>query len=97
MRDSEIYKLINTGMENVQKALGVRMMMYERLIKEITEQLGGYILLINSIPVYGILLRKLVEKYIRRYQKILKVESIKLYQKQKKEKEKENELDKHIK
>ena len=85
MRDNQIYAVINEAAENVQKAVGTRMMLYERLIKEICEQLGGIFLLINSIPIVGILLRKLIERYIRRYQKILQAESIKLYQQAKKE------------
>ena len=85
MRDQTIIGLVEKAMENNRKVFEVRMAMYERLIKEITEELGGIFFLINSIPILGILLRKLIERKIRQFQKVLKTESIKLYQKQKKE------------
>ena len=85
MRDQTIIGLVEKAMEDNRKVFEVRMAMYERLIKEITEELGGIFFLINSIPILGILLRKLIERKIRQFQKVLKAESIKLYQKQKKE------------
>lgn len=81
MRDQTIVKLINNSRED----LLIRMQVLEKLLSDTTFQTIGIIMLIRSIPVLGDIIIKLLERNIKKYQRIVQKQAVKQYQEQKKE------------
>lgn len=79
MRDNQIYALINDS----RKDLIQRIIMSEKFVGDTAFQVIGLIMLIRSIPVIGNIIIKLLERNIKKYQRLVEKQAVKQYKERK--------------
>lgn len=85
------YQKTQYDLLTVRQELEARIQMSEKFVGDTAFQVIGLIMLIRSIPVIGKMVIKLVERNIKKYQKIVQKQAVKQY------KENKNELDRNTK
>lgn len=78
------YQKTHLDIEALKQELVARVEMSEKFVGDTAFQVIGIIMLIRSIPVVGRILTKLIERNIKRYQRMVQKQAVQQYRERKK-------------